>query len=750
MSTTMLDSYDTQMLDYHSHDPDVHMNVSMGSDSWTQEEAIMEDDGLYPTHKTAFENVSIEVDMEDYDENVIEYDMVNDTQHNPQGDEPHELVDVDVDVYDASQVHSPAVVSQPITDGTHTAVSYGTVIPQSTEDSVFSTAAGEVQPEDLESTTTPRVENLQSAAEEQGEGAPATDQVNITTVEEANIESKESMATGASTPPPPTASSENVSQVSNTGDDSKLDQSRGADTSDGQAHEYNVEPEYTNSSASDAEKHEVLHENSSQVAAYEDPHEILEGVYIDPPPSVLLAINVADRYEVSLFNDATAIVDSESKEDTASRIVLLQSQPTLYYEPLSSVFEAFRRDAFLTDIPGISEGELVLEALDLQLVMPEDNCYARGISLHDINVLHDACALTGPLRLNLRLDLPRFIIRYQRLQERVTQLIVEHQEVEPNQVDLPTTQDESGHVEYADNGEEELRPDTHSGDLGLHVPDVEHDEEYDNVSRKELQQETIVPGDGHELEPTEDSYDLEYVENAGTDAENTLSELKVPEAVGTADRSGDSPDDSVHSSDLKQAPAKAVGETFSIQGDGKGEIKSPTSRPTSPHASEKAVGDVIFASTTSTETERADDTGTNIIYEKYNLDEPQSEQSSPTSNYEAEDAHEITDSTLTHDIYYRDISSEEQTAIPTAELDDADGAAAVQWDDEFYEEGEADASWDFEANQEEEEEEQDSTSIESSVTLSSRLSSKRSFHELDENEDEAPAQSPGPKKLRTE
>jgi hypothetical protein len=58
------------------------------------------------------------------------------------------------------------------------------------------------------------------------------------------------------------------------------------------------------------------------------------------------------------------------------------------------------------------------------LTIEKDNVHAREISLHDLTVLHHGLDLIGPLRLQLRTVLPRFINRYRSLQSQVTRLNV--------------------------------------------------------------------------------------------------------------------------------------------------------------------------------------------------------------------------------------------------------------------------------------------------------------------------------------
>lgn len=55
----------------------------------------------------------------------------------------------------------------------------------------------------------------------------------------------------------------------------------------------------------------------------------------------------------------------------------------------------------------------------------KDNMYAREVTLHDLNVLHDVSGIEGLLRMRLYSSTPRFITRYQYLQDEVSRLNLE-------------------------------------------------------------------------------------------------------------------------------------------------------------------------------------------------------------------------------------------------------------------------------------------------------------------------------------
>ena len=109
-----------------------------------------------------------------------------------------------------------------------------------------------------------------------------------------------------------------------------------------------------------------------------DPHEISEGIFIDPPPAVLIEVTYSsEQFEYSLFNQPapgsgsrTPTADAPPQQPQAYSL-LLQERPTLYYEPLGNVFAAFRLGGAVNSIPELVEGELILDAYDLQLVASE-------------------------------------------------------------------------------------------------------------------------------------------------------------------------------------------------------------------------------------------------------------------------------------------------------------------------------------------------------------------------------------------
>ncbi|KAM6500699.1 hypothetical protein JOM56_003713 [Amanita muscaria] len=734
--STMLDTYDTQMLDYHAHDMDVQMNTSVGSDSWVQEEATMEDDGFI--HKSTLENVSIEIDMDDYDEIPAENDMSKDLQ-GTYGDGIADIVDIEV--YDTSQLHSPAVFPHPIPEETYGLANDPQVARHNTDPDNLPT----VEKEQLDDRVGLPSDILDYLPTEQTVDVLATDKAELVgSADTANSQVESNVLVEVD--------SHAASIIVPTSDDQGIDEANvpWTNSADGPvdpssndvhgiAEEKGADPAAPVVEVPEDKETGHTQEHYPQDTDHQDPHEISEGVYIDPPPPVLLTIDIIGHYDINLFNevlDVGTVEDGGGEQDSNPSIVLLQDRPTLYYENLSNLFEALRQDTSLTNLTEISEGELVLEAYDLRLVMPEDNCYVRGISLHDINILHDSYGLSGPLRLRLRLESPRFIILYQRLQDRTAQLSVETH-TDANTLNEQTFQGESGH-EYQD-----------SAGLGKTVEEESHDSNSDDgVTNQDTlpedDEQRHEVEDGGDQEPdaqqapwSDDDSGLQYADRAepdvGTAAAESEATSTTSEPKSTASKVTDAASD---------ASAKDVGEVSNGEANQDHATGETTPRLPSPSVSEEKDEQqtAVIAAAEDRDSSRPDE---NENPQNVDSAAPLMEQSILDANPSA----------IIHELSQSELTGEYEHA-PSEEHDDPDFLGSEPWDAQFGEDGDLDAAWDYETDKDEDEEEerdgQDSTSVESSVTLSSKLSSKRSFHELDEDEYDSPNHSPGLKKPRME
>ena len=373
--SAMVDNFDTQMVDYMA-DIDMQVQGFSSEGPWLHEEVKMEEDapGLKPENvqEDAHDqgDLTIEIDMEEH--NSVEYDMVDDEQLHP----PEIL---DVEVYDASLVHSPAMAV------------FDSVLPA---ESTFSP----VGPTEPQETTVPD---------------PTLTTESITTSAALAPVSEEIVAAIVSNSPPDASHTDETPNTVSIHQPLTHDAIEPLENASSAEPAVPVDPEYpTSTDAAGAESVEAQEEvsllphlrshvvedlNSAFVApdeglppeSLETPHtsslyvestssgnplEISEGVYIDPPPAVLLTIFSDDReHEFSLFNEpAEWLLPSREHSPDAHR-TLLHHLPTMYYESLFSLFEALRQDEFIQSTFQLLEVELVLQAVDLALTISEVN-----------------------------------------------------------------------------------------------------------------------------------------------------------------------------------------------------------------------------------------------------------------------------------------------------------------------------------------------------------------------------------------
>ncbi|KAF8644152.1 hypothetical protein AX16_008679 [Volvariella volvacea WC 439] len=435
----MVEAFDAPMLDY-STDLDIPMQPST-AEHWTHDEAIMEDD--HPPHHHHSSDpmqdvdVLVEVDMDAYEDVSVEYDMTDGLAHDGLGRELQ-----DVEVFDASRLNSPQPVftSLPELHNPSHASSEGppTIQNASNAQSILETdevlhmhssplpgvpleqdpvaPAAEViaeqepglrdegqqesSPLEHQNTDLPRTpQSLPVFAEETaGDNTPAVAGESLNVISAQPSISAELTASLASLPSADLGASELEPTSSS--------------THEGLQGEVPAEQESS-----------AIEPNNVDEESPGDPHEISEGVYIDPPPPVYLSTSEQVYY---LFNQPSAEPDADRNtspsssnalhNSTTEYHVLLHQQPTLYYDTISTLFEVLRQESALSTFSGSPDGELILNAYQLGLILSEDNVYAREITLHDLNLIHDESNLPGPLRLQLQMSTPRFITRYRQLQ----------------------------------------------------------------------------------------------------------------------------------------------------------------------------------------------------------------------------------------------------------------------------------------------------------------------------------------------
>ncbi|KAL5512083.1 hypothetical protein ACEPAG_7576 [Sanghuangporus baumii] len=159
-------------------------------------------------------------------------------------------------------------------------------------------------------------------------------------------------------------------------------------------------------------------------------------VCVQPPPPIFLSLQVAsaegDQPDFVLFN-----LPESGSHTTEEPLLLLQHHPSLFYEPVSAVFDAFRQEEYFSHLEELSEAEMALNAHELQLVISEDNIHSREVSLQDLYAMHQGVGLPGYLRLTLQSIMPRFITRYNLLRDQVTRLVLGEEAGETRQQEGP-------------------------------------------------------------------------------------------------------------------------------------------------------------------------------------------------------------------------------------------------------------------------------------------------------------------------
>lgn len=103
-------------------------------------------------------------------------------------------------------------------------------------------------------------------------------------------------------------------------------------------------------------------------------NEASEEVYLEAPPPILLAIFSVDDPELCLFNKPLELLPNE--DDAQERHILLQTAPSLYYEPLVHTFEALRQDEYISTVLEVTGNELALEAHELDLAITEVSSFS--------------------------------------------------------------------------------------------------------------------------------------------------------------------------------------------------------------------------------------------------------------------------------------------------------------------------------------------------------------------------------------
>ncbi|KAK0502799.1 hypothetical protein EDD18DRAFT_606925 [Armillaria luteobubalina] len=494
MTSTMLEPFDTQMLDYPTD-----IDVSMQSEMWMPYESSMDTDARFdPDESLADADFDVEVDMDSYNPSAQnpEYEMVDDGVAAEQEfmvdvevlDEPLPEPNVDSEHHDIQPSPvpitdlvlelpaEPTLIAPPLEShpSFHATLSQGSELllpshsetPQLTQDvtivafeqateSLLENASVTPLPIDDTSDTVfgDSLPHAQLPAEDSflHENHETTLEDHLEEAEESLYESFQSHEDGTAV-----ADETNIEEAAVISDETVI------------AHE---EPVSVSDPVATADAEAVADAGADDVL--KDPHEISDGVYIEPPQAVLLSFPDFDHPDVCLFNQPS-VASSSSQQEQQDYSLLLEHRPTLYYESLSALFIALREDEYLSGAIDLSTAELVLDAHDLQLVISEDNKYASEVTLHELNIIHDVSEISGPLRLRLHTVTPRFIVRYRQLQDQVARLQLGSEEAFYT-ADEETKQNQS--EETRDGNEESVQEQQYEETEEEQHDEAEHDQE---------------------------------------------------------------------------------------------------------------------------------------------------------------------------------------------------------------------------------------------------------------------------------
>ncbi|KAF7983053.1 hypothetical protein HWV62_23943 [Athelia sp. TMB] len=426
-ATTLLESFDTQM-DY-SGDLDVAMHPAGSSDPWPfhGESITMDQDSHPDSHSSAITNrdESVEVDMEDssYLEYTghehAEYEMVDEDSHFQQ--EGVELLDVEVYdaatdepspasmplAYDAPQLSaipsveytfesSPSITDVAIIEA-HALPTEAHPDPQTLDGPAASiplvsvnTAGAVGDARNAEYTSTAAIDGeasvLSTSAEEHVEATALAPELladephgenlaEYSAVEPAfSVEETGHIPQSAAVPAHTGVEADTISVAETPAIPVPAAENVFSEHEENAAEE---DTEHPHAGEVHEDSHEETGNRADEASAQEITNPLEPGFGVDPPPPIHLSFGLADLAEVYLFNrpsdgsGSRTPQDGNVEVDTTSIPVLLHHRPLLYFATLDQVFTALREEEYIAQIPQITEGEIILDAYDLQLVITE-------------------------------------------------------------------------------------------------------------------------------------------------------------------------------------------------------------------------------------------------------------------------------------------------------------------------------------------------------------------------------------------
>ena len=253
------------------------------------------------------------------------------------------------------------------------------------------------------------------------------------------------------------------------------------------------------------------------------------------PHTVCLTFQEQDFCVFPSASDQGPTVYVEETNDDDERILVGVPAPalpidrSLFWEPLDAVFGALRVAHVLGEF--LEEGtELCIAFPDLDLVLREDNVYARDISLQDISQLALGFECHGSLRLVVTEE-PRFISRYNEL---ATALGSEESE-EDAQDEEAGEEDEGADKEDEEAGEDDEEEDKEDEQVerGIEEAGKEDEEADEDDDEEDIEVEEVERG--IEEADNED----EEAGQEGEEADDDVEEGEGEEAGDEGEEAGD-------------------------------------------------------------------------------------------------------------------------------------------------------------------------------------------------------------------
>ena len=247
------------------------------------------------------------------------------------------------------------------------------------------------------------------------------------------------------------------------------------------------------------------------------------------PHTVCLTFQEQDFCVFPSASDQGPTVYVEETNDDDERILVGVPAPalpidrSLFWEPLDAVFGALRVAHVLGEF--LEEGtELCIAFPDLDLVLREDNVYARDISLQDISQLALGFECHGSLRLVVTEE-PRFISRYNEL---ATALGSEESE-EDAQDEEAGEEDEGADKEDEVAGEDDEEEDKEDEEVERGIEEAGKEDEEEDIEVEEVER-------GIEEADKED-------EEAGQEGEEADDDVEEGEGEEAGDKGEEADDD---------------------------------------------------------------------------------------------------------------------------------------------------------------------------------------------------------------